>query len=79
VLGGFSLAGADRQLMKMRAVAETVASGFVSHDAAQGRSCRALPMRDLVLVMSPIAAVFYFLVNQDQFRDLLAWLGTFVH
>jgi hypothetical protein len=36
-------------------------------------------MRDLVLALSPLAAVVYFLVNQDQFRDLLAWVGTFVH
>jgi hypothetical protein len=40
--------------------------------------CRALPMRELALAMGPLAAVFYFLVNQDQFRELLAWLGTFV-
>jgi hypothetical protein len=36
-------------------------------------------MRDLVLALSPLAAVLYFLVNQDQFGELLAWAGTFVH
>ena len=36
-------------------------------------------MRDLVLALSPFAAVLYFLVNQDQFRELLAWAGTFLH
>jgi hypothetical protein len=36
-------------------------------------------MRDLVLALSPLAAVLYFLVNQDQFRELLAWVETLVH
>ena len=36
-------------------------------------------MRDLVLALSPLAAIVYFLVNQDQFRDVLAWVGTFVY
>ena len=36
-------------------------------------------MRDLVLPLSPLAAVLYFLVNQDQFRELLAWAETFIH
>ena len=49
------------------------------HDATEGRSYRALPMRDLVLASSPLAAVLYFVVNQDQLRELLAWLGTFIH
>jgi len=35
-------------------------------------------MRDLVLALSPLAAIIYFLVNQDQFRELLTWLETFV-
>jgi hypothetical protein len=39
----------------------------------------ALPMRDLVLATSPLAAVLYFLVNQDQFGELLAWVEAFVH
>jgi len=43
------------------------------------RSCGALAMRDFVLALSPLAAVLYFLVNQDQFRELLAWAETFVH
>jgi hypothetical protein len=29
--------------------------------------------------LSPFAAVLYFLVNQDQFRELLAWAEAFVH
>jgi hypothetical protein len=36
-------------------------------------------MRDFLLALSPLAAILYFLVNQDQFGELLAWLGTFVH
>ena len=36
-------------------------------------------MRDLVIASSPLVSVLYFLVNQDQLRELLAWLGTFVH
>jgi hypothetical protein len=36
-------------------------------------------MRELVLALSPLAAVLYFLVNQDQFRELLVWAETFVH
>jgi hypothetical protein len=36
-------------------------------------------MRDLALALSPLAAVLYFLVNQDQFRELLAWAERFVH
>jgi hypothetical protein len=37
-----------------------------------------LPMRDLMLALGPLAAVLYFLVNQDQFVELLAWAETFV-
>ena len=36
-------------------------------------------MRELVLALSPAAAVLYFAVNQDQFTELLAWVGTIVH
>ena len=36
-------------------------------------------MRELVLALSPLAAVLYFVLNQDQFRELLTWVGTFVH
>jgi len=36
-------------------------------------------MRDLMLALSPLAAVLYFLVNQDQFRELLGWAETFIH
>jgi hypothetical protein len=44
------------------------------------RSCRgALPMRDLMLAASPLAAVLYFLVNQDQFGELVGWAETFIH
>jgi hypothetical protein len=35
-------------------------------------------MRDLGLALSPLAAVLYFLVNQDQFRELLAWLTMMI-
>jgi len=36
-------------------------------------------MREFVFALSPLAAVIYFLVNQDQFSELLAWVETFVH
>jgi hypothetical protein len=36
-------------------------------------------MRDLALALSPLAAVLYFLINQDQFRELLAWAERLVH
>ena len=45
----------------------------------KGDLCRAWAMRDFVLALSPLAAVLYFLVNQDQLKELLAWLATFVH
>jgi hypothetical protein len=35
-------------------------------------------MRDFVLPLSPLAAILYFLVNQDQFRELLAWLTVMI-
>jgi hypothetical protein len=44
----------------------------------KGDLAGALTMRDLVLAFSPLATVLYFLFNQDQFRELLAWVGTFV-
>ena len=31
------------------------------------------PMQDTMLLMAPPAAIFYFLVFPDQFRELLAW------
>jgi hypothetical protein len=50
------------------------------HDAAQSDLVGgALPMRDLMLASSPLAAVLYFLVNQDQFGELLAWAERFIH
>jgi hypothetical protein len=36
-------------------------------------------MRDLLVASSPLVGVLYFLVNQDQLRELLAWVGTFFH
>jgi hypothetical protein len=36
-------------------------------------------MRDLMLALSPLAAVLYFLVNQNQSSELLAWAETFLH
>jgi len=32
-----------------------------------------------MLALGPLAAVLYFLVNQDQFEELLTWAETFVH
>jgi hypothetical protein len=47
------------------------------HDGAQVK-LKGLAMRDLVLALSLLATVFYFLVNQDQFRELLAWLTIMI-
>jgi hypothetical protein len=47
------------------------------HDETQVK-LRGLAMRDLVLALSPLAAVLYFLVNQDQFRELMAWLTIMI-
>ena len=33
-------------------------------------------MQDTMLLMAPPAAIFYFLVFQDQFKELLAWAAT---
>jgi hypothetical protein len=63
----------------MPAFAETVASAFVHMMLRKGDLVGALPMRDLVLALSPLVAVLYFVVNQDQFRELLEWVATFVH
>jgi hypothetical protein len=35
-------------------------------------------MRDVVLALGPLATVLYFLVNQNQFVELMAWAETFV-
>jgi hypothetical protein len=35
-------------------------------------------MRDWSLVIAPLGATFYFLVYQDQFRELLAWFTVLV-
>jgi hypothetical protein len=48
------------------------------HNSAQGRSCRALAMRDLAFILAPLAVILYFLVNQDQFRDLLTWVTLII-
>ena len=44
--------------------------------APEGDNCRAIAMQDLVLISVPLAATFYFLVFQDQFKEMLAWLAT---
>ena len=67
-----------RQFSKMLAFVETAASRF-GCTIIRRYNCRAWTMRDLALALSPLAAVLYFLVNQDQFRELLAWAETFVH
>ncbi len=35
-------------------------------------------MRDLAYILAPLAVAVYFLVNQDQFRDLLAWVTLII-
>jgi hypothetical protein len=62
----------------MLAFAETAASGLGCTILRKGDLIGALPMREFVLALSPLAAVLYFVVNQDQFRELLAWVGTLI-
>jgi len=40
--------------------------------------CRAEAMQDWVLISAPLATTCYFLVFQDQFKELLAWLATLI-
>jgi len=35
-------------------------------------------MRDWILISAPLAAAIYFLVYQDQFKELLAWFTALV-
>jgi len=35
-------------------------------------------MQDCVLISTPLATTLYFLVFQDQFKELLAWLATMI-
>jgi len=35
-------------------------------------------MRDWIFILAPLAAAIYFLVYQDQFKKLLAWLTVLV-
>ena len=67
-----------RQFRKRLALKEIEASGFGSHNVTQGQSCRALPMRDWIIILAPLAATIYFLVYPDQFKELLAWLTVLV-
>jgi hypothetical protein len=35
-------------------------------------------MRDWLLILAPIAITIYFLLNPDQFKILMDWLGNLV-
>jgi hypothetical protein len=35
-------------------------------------------MQDWMLISAPLAATFYFLVFQDQFKEVLAWLPALI-
>jgi hypothetical protein len=35
-------------------------------------------MRDLAFVLAPLAVTVYFLVNQDQFRELQTWVTLII-
>ena len=43
-----------------------------------GAILRIFRMRDWILILAPVAATIYFLVNPDQFRELLASLTTLI-
>jgi hypothetical protein len=36
------------------------------------------PMRDFLLLLTPLAAVIYFLVFQDQFSAILSYIGVLI-
>jgi hypothetical protein len=36
-------------------------------------------MRDTAFLLAPLAVLIYFLVYPDQFKELLAWIGTLVN
>jgi hypothetical protein len=36
-------------------------------------------MHDWLVIMAPPTAVLYFLAFQDQFRELLSWVGTIIN
>ena len=48
------------------------------HTSLQALSCRSVAMRDWILLSAPMAAAIYFLVDPDQFRELLAWITALV-
>jgi hypothetical protein len=45
---------------------------------AQGDFGKARAMRDWILAVAPLTATLYFLVHQDQFREVLRWIAVFV-
>jgi len=36
-------------------------------------------MQDWVVISAPLAATFYFLVFQDQFKEVLAWVAALIN
>jgi len=37
-----------------------------------------MPMKEFVLLSAPLATVIYFLVFQDQFRELLSYIAVLI-
>lgn len=48
------------------------------YSVVSGDLAGSLSMREWVLLLSPLAATAYFLVYQDRFRELLAWLTIMI-
>ncbi len=43
---------------------------------SQETNLRGAPMRDLLLTITPMAAIVYFLVYPDQFKIFMHWFAT---
>ena len=48
------------------------------HAGRQGDLEWAVPMKELLLLLAPLVAVIYFLVFQDQFREMLSYIAVLI-
>lgn len=53
-------------------------SGLERTVIAQGDLVGVMPMRDWIIILAPLMATLYFLVNPDQFREVLVFVGRLV-
>jgi hypothetical protein len=52
---------------------------FAGPSRSEGDLERAGPMRDLLLLLTPLVCVLYFLVFQDQFNAILSYIGVLIY